>query len=86
MAIRPLRPQSANVQSYLPLPDVTKGFLNYYYPAIDEEALAHSIIKLLNNRPKQETLNKIANIYCECYSPQKQAENILQLLYNVAHQ
>lgn len=68
------------------LPDVTKGFLNYYYPAIDEEALAHSIIKLLNNRPKQETLNKIANIYCECYSPQKQAENILQLLYNVAHQ
>ena len=68
------------------LPDVTKGFLNYYYPAIDEEALAHSIIKLLNNRPKQETLTKIANIYCECYSPQKQAENILQLLYNVAHQ
>lgn len=68
------------------LPDVTKGMTNYYYPATDEKALAHSMIELLNNPPSQEKLYEIADTYSECYSTKKQVKEILQLLKDVVQQ
>ena len=60
--------------------DSTKGLLNYYYPAMDEKALADKILKLLDNPPSKEELNRIATIYKEAYSPERQWSEIKKVI------
>lgn len=62
------------------LPDATQGFLNYYQPAMDAEALADKIMQVLKNPPSAEELKRIAEIYAGLYSPARQTELIQRLL------
>lgn len=62
------------------LPDSTKGLLNYYYPAMDEKALADKMLELMNNPPSKEELNRIASIYKEAYSSERQWTEIKKVI------
>lgn len=66
------------------LPDATQGLLNYYYPAMDEVALADKIYDVLSCPPTKEQLNRIANTYASDYSLEKQSQAIIGLLRNTA--
>lgn len=62
------------------LPDSTRGLLNYYQPAMDDEELTKIMRNLLNTPPCESELNKISEYYRDIYSPIKQFESIKNLL------
>jgi|LSQX01.3.fsa_nt_gb glycosyltransferase involved in cell wall biosynthesis len=62
------------------LPEVTKGQLNYYEPAEDENALAAEMSSLLNIPPTKEKLKEISEDFIQSYSPEKQALEIEKIL------
>lgn len=62
------------------LPDSTQGLLNYYYPAMDYNALSDKIKFLLKNSPSKNELNKIAQFYKTEYSLFNQEKKIREIL------
>jgi glycosyltransferase involved in cell wall biosynthesis len=62
------------------LPDVTEGLVNYYYPALDENALADKMIEVFAHYPSTETLEAISEHFKEIYAPQIQEHAIHQIL------
>ncbi len=63
--------------------ETTQGLLNYYEPAYDYKALAEKIYDVINNKPTEESLEKIAKQLSTSYSLQKQAESFLELFYQL---
>ncbi len=62
------------------LPDVTEGLVNYYYPALDENALADKMIEVFAHYPSTEKLGTISEHFKEIYAPQIQEHAIHQIL------
>lgn len=60
--------------------ETTRGLLNYYEPATDENELATAIMKQLFNKTDQQTLSAISDEYVRCYSTKKQAEQFIKLI------
>ncbi len=61
------------------LPEVTMELVNYYEPAMDAQALAEAIIKVLQNPPSEEELSRIKSVYENKYK----AELIAQKYYDL---
>jgi len=61
------------------LPEVTMELVYYYEPALDAEALAHTMIRILENPPSEEELDRVKNIYEQEYN----AERIAQAFYDL---
>lgn len=59
--------------------ETTKGLLNYYAPPTSEKALSIKILEVLSKSYSNELLSKIAIEYTTYYSPQKQAEQFVNL-------
>ena len=62
------------------LPETTRGLLNYYEPACDEQALANKIIEVLHSKPAASKLKKIAEEYRFAYSPELQYNHIFNMM------
>jgi glycosyltransferase involved in cell wall biosynthesis len=60
--------------------DATQGLLDYYYPAMDDDALADKILDVLSNYPSQDELEQISEKYKEAYAPNVQERAINELL------
>jgi glycosyltransferase involved in cell wall biosynthesis len=65
------------------LPDVTEGLVNYYYPALDELALAEKIASVFSNYPSKEQLSALSEHYKEIYAPSNQERSIRKILETV---
>lgn len=59
--------------------ETTRGLLNYYAPATDENQLATAILQQINQAKDQAKLLAISNEYKDCYSTQKQAEQFITI-------
>ena len=62
------------------LPDTTKGLLSYYEPVMNDKRLADVMNKVLEIPPPMEELERIAVIFEEAYSPQKQFAALFKIL------
>lgn len=65
------------------LEEVTLGLLNYYEPATDADELSKSIMKVIDNPQKEDTLNYIRNEFLSHYSIDIVAKNICDFLERV---
>ena len=62
------------------LVDSTHGMLNYYYPAMDECALAKKIKSVILNPPSSDKLNEISSYFKMIFSPADQQKKISEIL------
>lgn len=62
------------------LEEVTMGLLNYYEPAMDEQALADKIFDILSNKPSKEKLMEISEVYQKEYNYKKIAQELYEEL------
>ncbi len=61
------------------LPDATRGLLNYYFPAMDADALALKIRDCIQNPPSSDKLSEIAETYMDLYSLKNYYKNIVKV-------
>lgn len=64
------------------LPDTTKNKLIYYNPPQDEVILSKIIMQTLTFPPSSEKLAEISFDYLKTYSPVKQTQDLVSLLYS----
>lgn len=62
------------------LPDSTQGLLNYYQPAMDDNALVKQLRHVLEVPPSSEQLDSISLLYKDLYSIKKQTDLIKKIL------
>jgi glycosyltransferase involved in cell wall biosynthesis len=62
------------------LPDVLGERVSYYYPAVDEQALADKIAAVLAHRPSPEQLADTAAYFQKIYAPEVQERAIHEIL------
>lgn len=67
------------------IPEVTMGLVGYYEPACDEHALADKIFATLNAPPSHSELRSIAETYRTVYSPERQADALLNLISKILY-
>lgn len=65
------------------LPDVTEGLLNYYYPALDDRALAEKIVSVFADYPSKEKLTALSEHYKATYAPVNQERAMRKILQTV---
>lgn len=63
------------------LPDTPQGLLNYYEPAMDEQALSNRIAEVLSRQPSEEKLLHICETFKSMYVPEGQSLSILQVIW-----